>query len=145
MTDPKPSAELTAATAEDVASRSRSHAVAAGRWFSRYLVVVGLASAALIAVQETFFPDGWARLVPGLVWLVVMIALASRAERQSVYPVGATRSMAAAMAGWLALYLVVIGPFVRWQFGQHPLAWSVAAVVVSAPFFAAAAWVRRRR
>jgi hypothetical protein len=139
-----------AAANDDVATnanaeQSRDRAVAAGRWFARYLVLVGLASAGLIVVQEVYFSDGLARVLAGLPWLVVMIGLSWWAEHQSVYPKGATRYMGASIGIWLALYLVAVGPFVRLQFGDDLGAWLVAAVLLSVPFFASAGLVLRRR
>jgi hypothetical protein len=144
MTDRDAATDHTVATSAD-AEHSRERAVAAGRWFARYLVFVGLASAALIVLLEVYFPDGLARVLAGLPWLVVMIGLSWWAEQQSVYPAGATRYMWASIAGWLALYLVAVGPLVRWQFGEDLVAWLVAAVVMSIPFLAAAGLVLRRR
>jgi hypothetical protein len=127
------------------ADRSRERAVVAGRWFARYLVFVGVASAALVVVQEVFFSDGLARVLAGLPWLLVMVGLSWWAEQQSVYPAGATRYMWASIGGWLALYLVALGPFVRWQRGDDLFPWIAAAVACSVPFFLAAGLVLRRR
>jgi hypothetical protein len=142
MSDRDSASDVAAATGAD---RSRQRAVAAGRWFARYLVLLGLASAVVVVVMEAFFPDGLARALVGLSWLVVMLGLSWWAERQLVYPRGATRAMWASLGSWLVLYLLVVGPLVRWRFDQELLPWVLAAVAMSTPFLVAAGWVLRRR
>lgn len=62
-----------------------------------------------------------------------------------VYPAGATRHMYAAFAVWFALYLLIVGPLVRWQFGDSVPAWTLASALMSLPFFVAAGQILRRR
>jgi hypothetical protein len=127
------------------AERARARAIDAGRWFSGYLVVIGVLCAAQITLMETFFPDGFARAIVSAVWAACMFLIAWRAERRSVWPAGATRRMWIAAGTWYGLYLFVIGPIVRWQFEQALLPWILASMVMSLPFFIAAAWGRSQR
>jgi hypothetical protein len=127
------------------AERVRTRAVAAGHWFSWYLVAFGVASAAWIVLLDAVFPEGFARSVSAGAW-AVFVALASLwAERHAVYPAGASRALYLATAAWLLLYLVLVGPLMRWQYDTALLPWTLAALLLSAPFFIAAAWLRVRR
>jgi len=128
------------------AERVRTHAVAAGRWFSGYLAALGVASAILIVLSNSVFPEGFPRSLTTGAWAVFVVALASWwAKRHAVYPAGATRSLYLATAVWFLLYLLLVGPLVRWQFDTALLPWTLAALLLSAPFFIAAAWIRARR
>ncbi len=121
------------------------HAVAAGRWFSGYLTAFGVASAIWITLLESVFPDGFSRGLTAGAWAVFVVLANQWAERHAVYPAGATRSLYLATTAWFLLYLLPVGPFVRWQFGTEFLPWVIAALLLSAPFFVAAAWLRARR
>lgn len=123
----------------------RSRTVRAGRWFSGYLVVIGLVSAASIVVIETVFPDGFARSLTVAAWAVFIVLAGWWAEQRSAYPAGASRYLVTATVIWFGAYLLVIGPLVRWQFGEAMLPWIIAALAMSIPFFAAAAILLRRR
>jgi len=127
------------------AERVRARAIDAGRWFSGYLVAIGVISAVEITLIETFFPDGFARAIVSAAWVVCMLLLSWRAAQRSVWPAGATRRMWIAAGTWFGLYLFAIGPIVRWQFEHAVLPWALASVVMSLPFFIAAAWGRRHR
>lgn len=127
------------------AERMRARAVHAGRWFSGYLVAIGVVSAVEITLMETVFPDGLARATVTAVWAIFVMVTSSLAERQAVWPAAATRRIWIAGGTWFGLYLFVIGPIVRWQFEHAVLPWALASVVMSLPFFIAAAWGRGRR
>lgn len=125
--------------------RLREHARRAGRWFAGYLVFLGIISAALIFLMEAFFPEGLPRIAIGVVWAIAWLAGSWWAERHSVYPASASRVLWIAMAIWLGLYLLIIGPPVRWQFDQALVPWAIAALANSLPFFVGAAWMAWRR
>ncbi|TDQ53097.1 hypothetical protein [Actinorugispora endophytica] len=128
----------------DRAERLRVRTAAAGRWYSGYLVVVGLLSAALVVAVEAFFPDGPARLTACGVWFLVALAAGWWAETRQVRPRGATRFFTAAGVVWLVGYLLLVGPLVRWRFDDSLVAWSLASAALSLPFAAAALWMRGR-
>lgn len=127
------------------AERMRTRAVNAGRWFGGYLAVVGVVSAAWIVLVETVFDDGLARVAVSVGWAALIILASRWAERHVVYPAGATRHMYVAFAVWFVLYLLIIGPLVRWQFGNSVPAWTLASALMSLPFVVAAAQILRRR
>jgi hypothetical protein len=126
------------------AERVRTSAVKAGRWFSYYLIGFGVASAIWIVLLDSVFPEGFSRALTAGAW-AVFVALANVwAERHAVFPAGATRLLYIATAAWFLLYLLVVGPVVRWQFDTALWPWTVGALIASAPFFIAAAWLRVR-
>jgi hypothetical protein len=127
------------------AERVRAQAVAAGRWFSSYLIAFGVASTIWIVLLESVFPDGFSRGLIAGAWAIFVVLANVWAERHAVYPVGATRLLYLATAAWFLLYLLLVGPIVRWQFDTALLPWTIAALLLSAPFFGAAAWLRARR
>lgn len=128
------------------ASRAHERAVAAGRWFGGYLAVLGIASAVWIVLLEAVFPEGFSRSLVAGVWAVFVVLSNWWAEqRHLVYPAGATRTLIVACAVWFLAYLLVGGPLVRWQFDTALLPWTFAALVLSLPFFVAAAAIRGRR
>jgi hypothetical protein len=126
------------------AERVRTQAIAAGRWFSYYLIGFGVASATWIVLLDSVFPEGFSRGLTAGAWAVFVALATVWAERHTVYPAGATRLLYLAAAAWFLLYLLVIGPLVRWQFGAALLPWTLGALLASSPFFIAAAWVRAR-
>lgn len=125
--------------------RVRARALAAGRWFSGYLAAIGVASAVWIVLLEAVFNEGFSRSITAGAWAVFMALAGWWAERHAVYPAGATRALLLAIGVWFLAYLVLVGPLVRWQFDTALLPWAVAAVLLSVPFFVAAAWMRTRR
>lgn len=129
----------------DRAERLRTRTVAAGRWFSRYLVGLGFGSAIAMVLWESVFPDGLARGLAISAWCVFMLLASWWAERHAVYPAGASRCQLVASAVWFGSYLLLIGPPVRWKFDNSLLPWALAALVMSLPFFVAAGWMRRNR
>lgn len=127
------------------AERARVRAIEAGRWFGWYLAVIGLVSAGWLVLIETAFAEGIARLLAAATWAALVVLASMWAERHAVYPKGATKYLWLAFATWFALYLLLIGPLVRWQFGDALLPWMVASALMSLPFLIAAALVLRRR
>jgi hypothetical protein len=127
------------------ARRFRSRATRSGRWFAGYLVALGLLSAVWITLIETTFSDPLPRLGISAVWAVAWIGAAWWAERRSVYPVGASRSLWVSFATWFGLYLFVIGPIVRGAHGDAIVPWAIGSAVMAMPFLIAAVLVLRRR
>jgi hypothetical protein len=127
------------------AERVRTQAVSAGRWFSWYLAAFGVASAIWIVLLESVSPEGFSRGLTAGAWAVFVVLANLWAERHAVYPAGATRLLYFATAAWFLLYLLLVGPLVRWQFDTALLPWTIAALLLSTPFFVAAAWLRARR
>lgn len=123
----------------------RRRTIRAGRWFSGYLVVIGLVSAASIVVLEAVFQNGFARSLTVAAWALFIVLAGWWAEPRSAYPAGASRYLVIATVIWFGAYLLIIGPLVRWQFGEAVVPWIIAALAMSIPFFAAATLLLRRR
>lgn len=132
-------------TAAQLADRARRRAVDSGRWFSGYLVLLGLVSAVWITLLEAVFSDGLQRLFIGAVWAIIWLGASWWAERHTVFPAGANRVLWLAFGTWFGLYLVVIGPIVRGQYGDALVPWAIGSLLMSAPFLVAALWLQARR
>jgi hypothetical protein len=144
MTDPHtPDAGAALRDAERAQSRTR----AASRWFAGYALLLGLAAFALIVAVEVFFHAGATRLVAATAWAVAVGLLGWWAESHGAYPPRAGRRLLVANAVWFGLYLLVVGPLVRWQAGPSLGWWAVASAVLASPFLLVAwtAWTGRRR
>lgn len=126
--------------AAQAAGRTR----AASRWYSRYLLLVGLLAFVLIVAVEVFFPSGLARVAAATGWAVAMLLAGWWGASHDVFPERANRRLIVAGAVWFGSYLLVLGPIVRWQAGTSLLWWSLAALVLASPFVAGAWLVRRR-
>ncbi|ASU85901.1 hypothetical protein CDO52_26645 [Nocardiopsis gilva YIM 90087] len=118
----------------------RGRSIKAVRWFRGYLVVLGVLAVGLIVGVEALYPDGWQRFVTTGIGFYLMALAAQWAERQSALPAGGRRRVLIAGAIWFLLYLVGIGPLVRWQYEHSLLMWTAAATVMALPFFVAAIW-----
>lgn len=142
MTEPDMGrSEPTAAQVKQIEDR----AAKAGRWFSGYLVMVGVVSAAWLVLMEVAFSEGLARVGVSVGWAAAMLLANWWAERHAAFPIGASRHTTVAFVVWFALYLLLIGPWVRGRFGDEVLPWAVASVLMSTPFFIAAGLMGRRR
>jgi hypothetical protein len=130
------------ATLDDVARVDRETR-AASRWWPRYIICMGVLAFALIVAVEVYFPRGAARFVAAGVWALAVVLLGWWAESHVVQPARGGRRLILAMAAWFGIYLVVIGPLVRWQAGQSLTWWSLAAAVMAVPFLVVA-WRERR-
>ncbi|MFI5487936.1 hypothetical protein [Micromonospora echinaurantiaca] len=129
------------AEAARVGDRTR----AAGRWWSGYLALMGLSAFAVIVAVEVFFPSFGARLAATVGWAVATGLLGAWAQSRQVQPRGGWVGLLIATAAWFGMYLVLIGPVVRWQAGTSLGWWSAAAAVMALPFLVAAGYERRRR
>lgn len=136
--------EARARTALDEAARARGRTTAAGRWWSGYMVLMGLLAFGLIVAVEAFLPSFAARVAATVAWAVAIGLLGAWARAHDVQPRGGCRRLLIAMAAWFGVYLVVIGPLVRWQAGTSPGWWSAAGAVMALPFLVAAwrEWMR---
>jgi hypothetical protein len=133
-----------ARAALDRAAAVAGRTTAAGRWWSGYMVLIGVLAVGLIVMVEAVFPSFAARLVAAIIWAVVIGALGTWAQSHDVQPRGGVRWLLLAMAAWFAAYLVVLGPLVRWRAGTSLGWWCAAAVVMALPF-PLAAWREWRR
>ncbi|SDS20607.1 hypothetical protein [Actinopolymorpha singaporensis] len=140
--DPEPSSSDARAALTD-ASRAGSRTRAAGRWWARYLLLVGVLAFALVVAIEVLFPDGFARYVASGAWTIAMGLLAWWADSHEVQPRGAGRRLLVATAIWFGAYLLLIGPIVRWRADDSLGWWTLAALVLAMPFPALAARERR--
>lgn len=137
--------EVTEARAAlDDAARVGGRTRAAGRWWSGYMVLMGVLAFALIVAVEAFFPSFAARLAATAVWALAMVLVGAWARSHEVQPRGGSRALLIATAAWFGTYLVVIGPVVRWQAGTSLGWWSAAAALMALPFLVAA-WREWRR
>ena len=136
--------ENEARTALAEAERVRGEALRSGRWFSGYLAVLGAVAIVWITLLEAVWPDGAARNYTAAAGALLFGLAAWWAERRGVFPAKASRRLVVSAAVWFALYLVVIGPMVRWKMETSLPAWLAASAVMALPFFAAAAWTARR-
>ena len=127
------------------AESARARAIAAGRWYSGYLATIGVASASWIVLLESVFPYGFPYALTTGAWAVFWALASWWAERHAVFPAGASRALNLATAVWFLSYLLIVGPLVRWQFGTALLPWVIASLLLSAPFFIAAARFRAQR
>ncbi|MER7080397.1 hypothetical protein SAMN02982929_00470 [Saccharopolyspora kobensis] len=123
----------------------RARTALAGRWYSWYLVVLGLVSAAEITLVETVFAEGFARYLVIGAWSACLVLGSWWAARRTALPIKAGSCLIAAIAVWFGAYLLLVGPLVRWQFGTELLPWAMAALGLSVPFFIAAAVSRMLR
>ena len=128
------------AQAQRVEDRTRS----ASRWFSSYLVIAGCVAFAWIVALEAFFPSGSARSYASGAGALTVVLLFWWRDSHDVLPRGAGRRITVAVAFWFLTYLLLVGPFVRWQAGTSVWWWSLAAAVSASPFFVGA-WLERRR
>ena len=126
------------------ATRVERQTRTASRWFPRYMLLIGVLAFAVIVAIEAFFPSGTARILALVAWALAVGLLGWWAESHDVHPEGAGRRLWLAFAVWFGSYLVVIGPLIRWQFGDSLAWWSVAAAVMASPFVIVAWWERRR-
>jgi hypothetical protein len=133
-----------ARSALGAAARAADRTTAAVRWWSGYMVGMGVLAFALIVVVEAVFPSFAARLVAAVVWAVATGLLGTWAQSHSVQPRGGLRWLLVATALWFAAYLIVVGPLVRWRAGTSLGWWSLAAAVMALPFLVVA-WRERRR
>ncbi|GLW63557.1 hypothetical protein Arub01_18010 [Actinomadura rubrobrunea] len=136
MTSPE---QARAALAE--ARRVQERARRSARWFTWFLVATGAVSIAWITAMEAVWPQGRLALAP--VWAALFLMAGFWMNRREALPLGAGRSLMAATLTWFALYLVVVGPVTRWQWGTSVPAWTAASAIAALPFFVAA-WMRRR-
>jgi hypothetical protein len=127
----------------DDAARTSDRVRSAGRWYSRYLVLMGLLTCVLIVGSEAVFPSGPARQVVSATWAIAWVALIWWGSSHAVLPHGGGRRTWIALAVWAVAYLFVVGPLVRWQAGESVGWWTVAALVMASPFFVAARRARR--
>jgi hypothetical protein len=142
MTEPNtPDAGATLRDAERAQSRTR----AATRWFAGYALLLGLAAFALVVAVEVFFHAGAARLVAATAWAVTVGLLGWWAESHGAYPPRAGRRLLVANAVWFGLYLLVVGPLVRWQAGTSLGWWAAASAVLASPFLVVALAGRTER
>ncbi|MEO3782839.1 hypothetical protein ABGB12_05910 [Actinocorallia sp. B10E7] len=125
------------------AERVREQARLSGRWFSGFLAGLGAAAIVWITLLEAVWPDGGARGYTAGGGAALFLLASWRAERHGVFPSGASRRLIISTAVWFTLYLLVIGPLVRWKLETSLPAWIAAATVMALPFFAAA-WTARR-
>lgn len=116
----------------------------AGRWFAGYLILLGVLTAGVIFTQEAIFHTGAARVYANLSWGLALIGLVLWAESHDVHLRGERRWLLVAEGLFLAIYLVLLGPLVRWQAGTSPGWWALASVLFASPFFVAASLCRRR-
>jgi len=121
------------------AARVQDRTRAATRWFAGYALLMGLAAVALVVAVEVFFPSGLTRLVAAAGWAVAVGLLGWWADSHGAYPQRAARRLMVATAVWFGAYLLVVGPLVRWQAGQSPGWWGLAAAALAAPFLVVAA------
>jgi len=128
----------------DDAARAQRQARVASRWFPWYLLLLGASAFALIVAIEALFPSGTGRVAAAAAWALVVVLLSRWAESHDVVPRGAGRRLLIATAVWFGVYLVVIGPLVRWQAGESLGWWSLAAAVLTSPFLVGA-WRERGR
>ncbi|WP_020577901.1 hypothetical protein [Actinopolymorpha alba] len=126
------------------AARAGGRTTAAGRWWSGYMVLMGLLAFGLIVAVEAFFPSFAARLAATVAWAMAIGLLGTWARSHEVQPRGGFRRLLIAMAAWFGAYLVVIGPVVRWQAGTSLGWWSAAGGVMALPFLVGA-WREGRR
>lgn len=131
------------AALEDATRRERQTRAASG-WWPAYMLAMGVLAFALIVAVEVFFPSGLARFGVAAGWALAVVLLGWWAESHDAYPTKAGRRLIIAVALWFAAYLVVIGPFVRWQAGSSLGWWVLAAAVMAAPFLVGA-WRERSR
>jgi hypothetical protein len=117
---------------------------AAGRWYPRYLALLGTLTIPLVLLNEVGLPAGHLRIYAEVAWASAWCFLAWWAESHTVRPRGGMRRSMVALAMWAVGYLVVLGPLVRWRGGDSAAWWVVAAVVMAAPFFVAARHERRQ-
>ncbi|CAM3813185.1 hypothetical protein GCM10009799_00410 [Nocardiopsis rhodophaea] len=122
------------------AERMRGRSLRAARWFRVYLVVAGLLAVGFIVGLEALYPNGWERYVVIAVWGALTVLAGQWVDRRGAFPVGGRRRFYIAGTIWLLLYLVGIGPLVRWQFDTSLPMWTVASLVMALPFFIAACW-----
>ncbi|HET6381293.1 MAG TPA: hypothetical protein VFH63_09750 [candidate division Zixibacteria bacterium] len=142
--NPQPVRSERPLTPDDVERLERG-VTRAGRWFAGYLALIGLVSAAWLTVIETTFAEGIARWLAVSAWPIFVVVVSHVAERQAVHPRGATRALAVATAIWFAAYLFAVGPFLRGTYGQQVLPWVIGSLLMSLPFFVAAARYLWRR
>ncbi|WP_106397986.1 hypothetical protein [Actinocorallia populi] len=133
-----------ARTALAEAERVRGRAVRSGRWFSGYLAALGVGAIAWITLLEAVWPDGAARTYTAAGGALAFLLASLWAERRRVFPAGASRRFMISAIVWFTLYLLVIGPMVRWKMETSLPGWIAAATVMALPFFAAAARTARR-
>jgi hypothetical protein len=133
-----------ARTVLDDAARAGGRTTAAGRWWSGYMVLIGLLAFGLIVTVEAFVPSFGARLVATVVWAGAIGLLGMWALSHEVQPQGGCRRLLIAMAAWFGAYLIVIGPIVRWRAGTSVGWWSAAGAVMALPFLLGA-WREWRR
>lgn len=126
------------------AARAERRTRAASRWFSRYLLLMGVLAIAHIVSVEVYFTSGAARGAAAGCWALAVVALGLWAETHDVFPARAGRHVVIAVAVWYGCYLVALGPIVRWQAGTSLGWWTAAAMLLAAPFFVAAWRVWRR-
>lgn len=126
------------------AERIREQALRSGRWFSGFLAVLGVLAIVWITMMEAVWPDGGARNYASAGGALLFLLANLWAERRQVFPAGASRRVTVAAAVWFTLYLLVIGPPVRWKLEDSLPGWLAAATVMALPFFVAA-WTERRR
>ncbi|MBB6174777.1 hypothetical protein HNR23_004837 [Nocardiopsis mwathae] len=130
--------EAKAALAE--AERMRERSSKAVRWFSRYLVGAGILMIGVVVGLEALFPDSPGRYLVLGVWGAMVGASGSWWDRRAAVPLRAKRRLFIATGAWLVLYAWLLGPLVRWQFGESLLPWTVAGALMATPFFVAAFW-----
>jgi hypothetical protein len=140
--DDRSGAEARAALRDAAQAERRTRA--AGRWFPRYLLLMGVLAYALIVVVEVAFPSGAARFGATATWALAMVLLGLWADAHDVHPHRAGRRLVTATAIWFGAYLLVIGPLVRWQAGTSLGWWLVAAAALASPFLVGA-WREWRR
>lgn len=134
-----------ARTALAEAARAGDRTRAAGRWFSGYLLVMGLLAFGLIVTVEGFFPSFGARVGATVGWALALVLMGAWAQSRQVQPRGAWQTLLIATGVWLGLYLFVVGPVVRWQAGTSLGWWAAAGAVMALPFLAGAwrEWLRK--
>lgn len=116
----------------------------AGRWFAGYLMLLGVFATGFVFTKETVFHTGSARFYAILPWGLALFGLIWWAESHDVHPRGGSRWLLVAAGLNFAIYVLLVGPLVRWQAGTSPGWWALASVLFASPFFVAAFLYRRR-
>lgn len=133
---------LEATRALENADRLSSKARLAGRWYARFLVLFGLASA-LFAASFSLASGQRASLTLTAVFLGVTFILLVWAQRQQTTLAGMGRIHAAVMTSWGVLWGVTVIVGTR-LFAHEPAWWISGGVAMAAPCLVGAYVARRR-